>query len=112
MEGKDWRGVEIKKVVRGQLSGCRGWVLMPMRRVGIFRRKLLMTKSIKIKCNGPGKHVNDVDLDKHLQPQTILRNTSLHNNHDIPERLVLQCQHCTEGKVIITMEMIKAATND
>jgi len=62
---------------------------------------------IKVKCNGPNKHVNEIDLDKVLQPTVILKGKTS-SQQQIPERLVLPCKTCTEGKVIITRDMIKA----
>ncbi|MCP4108813.1 MAG: hypothetical protein GY749_25260 [Desulfobacteraceae bacterium] len=64
-----------------------------------------MAEIIKVKCNGPGKHVNDVDIDKLLQQQSVLKGTAL---SVIPEKLVRPCQICTEGKVIVTREMIES----
>ena len=54
-----------------------------------------------------GKHVNDVDLDKVLQTDVVLRTAGISAGYDLPERLVYPCRYCTEGKVIITRAMIK-----
>jgi hypothetical protein len=67
-----------------------------------------MNQIIKIKCNGPNQHVNDIDLGKVLQPTTVVRSTLLGfrpGPPEIPERLVLRCRFCTEGRVVITREM-------
>ena len=75
-----------------------------------LRGEMLMPKIIKVKCNGPGKHLNEVDLDKLLQPTLILKGKPSPQPHDLPERLVQRCQFCTEGKVIITREMLETFT--
>ena len=63
-----------------------------------------MAKIIKIRCNGSGKHVNEVDIDKYTRPAIVVRGGS---RREIPERLVIPCQHCTEGEVIITRKMME-----
>jgi len=64
-----------------------------------------MPKIIKIRCNGSGKHVNEVDLEKYIKPTIIVRGGPKIN---LPERLVIPCQQCAEGKLIITREMMEA----
>ncbi len=66
-----------------------------------------MAKIIKVKCNGPGKHVNDVDIDKLLQQQSVLKGRAPSPGAAIPDRLMQSCKVCTEGNVIITREMIE-----
>jgi len=64
-----------------------------------------MSKFIKVRCNGSGKHVNEFtenDLEKYTRPTIVVRGKT---KRIFPERLVISCQHCTEGKVIITREM-------
>ena len=63
-----------------------------------------MVRMIKVRCNGSGKHVNELDLDKYTKPQIVVRGQPKSN---LPERLVIPCQHCTEGKLIITRKMIE-----
>ena len=68
-----------------------------------------MPKIIKIRCNGPGKHINEVDLDKalHKDSFTIYKSVSLQQEQPfVPDRLVLPCKQCTEGQVVITNEII------
>ena len=68
-----------------------------------------MPKIIKIRCNGPGKHINEVDLDKALRKDTptIYKSFSLQQKQpSVPDRLVLPCKQCTEGQVVITNEII------
>lgn len=63
-----------------------------------------MAKIINVRCNGAGKHVNEVDIDKITQPTMVVRG---HPKKSLRERYVLPCQFCTEGKVIVTREMIE-----
>jgi hypothetical protein len=61
---------------------------------------------IKIKCNGPGKHINDVDIEKVLTPVLVAKSIDL-AAQTLPERLVLPCRECTIGKVILTDRMMR-----
>jgi len=67
-----------------------------------------MAEIIKIRCNGPTQHVNEIDLGEALREQPIARHfySSL---VDVPERIVLHCRECTDGKVILTRAMIEQA---
>ena len=65
-----------------------------------------MPKIIKIKCNGPNKCINEIDLDKALGTTVVLRGVST-TERQIPERIVKPCQFCTKGKVILTREMFE-----
>lgn len=71
-----------------------------------------MGKIIKVKCNGSGKHVNEVDVQKILKKDVVLKGRFLGRNKpdqsSIPERIVLKCKKCPNGKVIITRKMIEA----
>ena len=67
-----------------------------------------MAKTINVRCNGSGRHVNEVHLDTLLQPTTVLRGGP-RSAGDIAERYVKPCRYCAEGKVILTREMIKKA---
>jgi len=67
-----------------------------------------MAEMIKIRCNGPKQHVNEVDLGEALREQPITRNVAI-NPPDIPDRIVLHCRECTDGKVILTRAMIEQA---
>ncbi len=62
-----------------------------------------MARTIKVKCNGPGKHINQVDVDTCLEKQPVHKGSTA----AVPERTVLNCQECTEGKVIVTRTMIE-----
>ena len=67
-----------------------------------------MAEMIKIRCNGPKQHVNEVDLGEALREQPITRNVVV-TPADIPDRIVLHCRECTDGKVILTRAMIEQA---
>jgi len=68
-----------------------------------------MTKIIKVRCNGPGKHINKVDLEKVLRTDIVMRTAHPKglSGPSIPERIVLACQECTNGKVIISRAIIE-----
>jgi len=72
-----------------------------------------MPKIIKVRCNGPAKHINEVDLDKALETSFVLRGGPVQSQQPIesqqatPERIVLRCRECNEGKVIITRQMLQ-----
>ncbi len=76
-----------------------------------------MTTIMKIKCNGPGKHVNEIDLEKTLGDRVsaykvIKSSPDLSELPPIPANIVLDCRICAEGKVIITREMAEQALRD
>jgi hypothetical protein len=71
-----------------------------------------MPTIIKVRCNGPEKHINEVDIDKALRSNVILRGGPAvqqipAQQSEMPERIILNCQFCTEGKVILTRDMIQ-----
>ena len=73
-----------------------------------------MAKIIKVRCNGPNGHINEVDLDKALGETVVLRGGPAVQQSpvkagagNLPDRLILRCQSCTEGKVILTRDMIE-----
>lgn len=63
-----------------------------------------MAKTIKVRCNGTGQHINEVDVDKITRTTIVVRG---HPKQRLQDRYVLFCQYCTEGKVIVTREMIE-----
>jgi hypothetical protein len=73
-----------------------------------------MSPTIKIRCNGPEKHVNEIALDDALQTVTVYRGddepTASYTPDllDIPQRFVLDCQHCTTGEVTLTRALLEA----
>lgn len=66
-----------------------------------------MATIIKVRCTGAERHVNEIDLDNVLGTTVILRGTPIGTGQPIPERIVRRCEVCTEGKVILTREMIE-----
>ena len=70
-----------------------------------------MANLMKIKCNGENQHVNAVDLEQALQPTVVLRGRVHPQPPSLPARLVLPCRFCTEGKLVITREMMQAFRN-
>lgn len=67
-----------------------------------------MAKTIKIRCNGSQKHENVVDLEKALQQKPIITYRGMSTKPpEIPERLVMPCQKCTDGKVVISRAIIE-----
>jgi len=72
-----------------------------------------MATIIKVRCNGPDKHVNEVDIEKLIRPTPLLRciisyDPSAEVAAPPPEdRYVFKCRFCTEGRVVVTREMIE-----
>jgi len=74
-----------------------------------------MALIMKVRCNGPEHHVNEVDLEKVLKPTSVFRaipSDPAEKKWIIPERLVLPCQGGGEGKVVLTRAMIEAFLAD
>ena len=66
-----------------------------------------MPKIIKVKCTGPNRHVNEIDIEHVRGTDGVLRGTPSDTGRPIPQRIVRRCVVCVEGKVIITREMIE-----
>ena len=66
-----------------------------------------MPNIIKVKFTGPNEHVNEVDIENVLGTDVVLLGTPIETGRPIPPRIVRKCEVCTEGKVIITREMIE-----
>jgi hypothetical protein len=65
-----------------------------------------MAKIVKIRCNGAGQHVNDIDLVRALEEAVVYRGPeSLRQN--LPERVTLRCSLCAEGRIVITHPMLQ-----
>lgn len=66
-----------------------------------------MAKIVRIQCNGAGRHVNDVDLDRALEESVVYRGTEA-RLQNLPERVTLRCQEsgCT-GRIVITRPMLE-----
>jgi hypothetical protein len=65
-----------------------------------------MEQIIKIKCNGAQAHLNEVDLKKAEEKEIVFRGVPAASPQP-PERIVLPCRFCAEGKVILTRKMIE-----
>jgi kynurenine formamidase len=66
-----------------------------------------MAKIINVRCTGAGQHVNEIDLEDVLGTTVILHGSPIDTGRPIPERIVRKCDVCSEGRVIITREMIE-----
>ncbi len=66
-----------------------------------------MSKIIKVRCNGPDRHTNEIDLDKALRSDIALKGRKETIGQSLPERLIFPCRICTDGRVIITKKMIE-----
>ena len=68
-----------------------------------------MPKTIKVRCTGSQKHENVVDLEKALKqkPVAAYHGVRAKSTPEIPERLVLPCQVCADGRVVISRAMIE-----
>jgi hypothetical protein len=66
-----------------------------------------MAKIIKVQCTGREQHVNEVDLEEILGSTVVMHGTPIDTGRPIPERIVRKCEECSEGRVIITREMIE-----
>jgi len=66
-----------------------------------------MAKIIKVRCTGREQHVNEIDLEDVLGPNVVMHGTPIDTGRPIPERIVRKCEQCSEGKVILTREMIE-----
>ena len=67
-----------------------------------------MTRIVKIKCNGPSKHVNEIDLDAMLRTTTTVRgnNPPPISPDEVPTPLVRRCRDCTYD-IVIDREMLR-----
>jgi hypothetical protein len=68
-----------------------------------------MAKTIKVTCNGAEHHINEIELDKILQPVMVTRSAIPAKAKQIPERSVFHCKFCREGKVVVSREMVEEA---
>lgn len=70
-----------------------------------------MNEIIRIKCNGPGKHLNEVNLKELLSDDIVLReyksNDDCFEGINIQNRYIKRCKRCVEGEIIITRDMIE-----
>jgi len=66
-----------------------------------------MAKIIKVQCTGREQHVNEINLEDVLGPDVVIYGNPIDTGRPIPERIVRRCEECSEGKVILTREMIE-----
>jgi kynurenine formamidase len=66
-----------------------------------------MAKIIQVRCTGAERHVNEIDLENVLGPDVVVHGTPIDTGRPIPERIIRKCEFCTEGKVILTREIIE-----
>ncbi len=67
-------------------------------------------QTIKVRCNGAGEHVNDIDIEKIVKPVVVTRSATPSKPREIPERSVFKCKFCQEGRIVITREMVEEAS--
>ena len=74
-----------------------------------------MARIIKVRCNGPKRCVNEVDIDRLAGSTPILKSLSAGGpapageGRQYRDRYVQPCAHCTQGKVVVTRQMIEEA---
>lgn len=72
-----------------------------------------MNERIKVRCNGPERHINDIDLKRLLEPTFVTKGpnqvSSLPNLADVEFPLYEDCRYCS-GRVIITREIAEQAS--
>jgi len=66
-----------------------------------------MANIIRVQCTGAGRHLNEINLEDVLGTAVILHGSPIVTGQSLPARIVRKCEMCSEGKVIITREMIE-----
>lgn len=66
-----------------------------------------MANIIHVPCTGAGRHVNEINLEDVLGSTVILDGSPIATGRPVPDRIVRKCDVCTEGRVIITREMVE-----
>ncbi len=66
-----------------------------------------MAKIIKVRCTGPERHENEINLDDIIGEDVVVYGSPIITGRDLPARVVRRCDVCDQGKVIITREMIE-----
>lgn len=66
-----------------------------------------MANIISVQCTGPGRHVNEINLEDILGESVILDGSPIATGRQVPERIIRKCDVCVEGRVIITREMVE-----
>ncbi|KAA3620163.1 MAG: hypothetical protein DWQ05_05385 [Calditrichaeota bacterium] len=60
---------------------------------------------MQLACNGKNKCQNEIDLRTVLLEQKTNKSDQFNSGIDMPMRVILKCQHCAEGRVILTGDM-------
>ena len=61
---------------------------------------------MQLQCNGKNKCLNEVDLESLFRERQANGAPKPYFGVDMPMRLVLKCQHCSEGRVVVTGDML------
>jgi len=71
-----------------------------------------MSRKIKVRCNGPERHINEIDLERLLDSTFVVKggapDSRLANLEDVEFPLYEDCRYCA-GRVIITHEVAEQA---
>ncbi len=68
-----------------------------------------MSQKIKVRCNGPERHINEIDLERLAKPTYLVRGERQAVNLDeIDFPLYEDCRSCA-GQVILTRELAEQA---
>jgi len=67
-----------------------------------------MAKIIKVRCTGPGQHENEIDLEDVIGSDVVIYGGPIATGRDLPAQIVRRCAVCSEGRVVITRDMIEA----
>ncbi|MGH9755671.1 MAG: hypothetical protein ACREA2_23055 [Blastocatellia bacterium] len=71
-----------------------------------------MSGKIKVRCNGQERHINEIDLERLLEPTFVTKGhnpaSRLPNLDDVEFPLYEDCRYCA-GRVIITREIADQA---
>jgi hypothetical protein len=78
----------------------------------LILEELLMSGKIKVRCNGPENHINEIDLEWLLERTFVVKGPnpapSLHNLDDLEFPFYVDCRYCA-WRVIITREIAEQA---
>jgi len=66
-----------------------------------------MANIINVPCTGAGRHLNEINLEDVLGSTVILDGSPIATGRPVPDRIVRKCDVCSEGRVIITREMVE-----
>jgi len=72
-----------------------------------------MGRIIQVRCNGTGKHINEIDVEALIGETRVFRMITWRPEPQpqpkprIQDRYVQRCKLCAEGDVVVTREMIE-----